>query len=86
MSELLRYFSIIEASIQIDKPTGEDYLEVVFEENNAKQGNQVSTHYTEQWRYSKTTLSSISALQASQAVGSHTNPSRRTTFFSFIKE
>jgi len=33
-SELLRYFSIVESGIKTDEPTGEEYLEVVFEENN----------------------------------------------------
>ena len=33
-AELLRYFSIVESGIKTDKPTGEDYLEVVFEEKN----------------------------------------------------
>ena len=32
--ELLRYFDIVESGIHTDKPTGEDYLEVVFEEKN----------------------------------------------------
>ena len=32
--ELLRYFESVESGIQTDKPTGEDYLEVVFEEKN----------------------------------------------------
>ena len=32
--ELLRYFVIVESGIDTDKPTGEDYLEVVFEEKN----------------------------------------------------
>ena len=30
--ELLRYFDIVESAIHKDKPTGEDYWEVVFEE------------------------------------------------------
>ena len=30
--ELLRYFDIVESGIHTDKPTGEDYLELVFEE------------------------------------------------------
>jgi hypothetical protein len=33
-AELLRYFSIVESRIKTDEPTGEDYLEVVFEEKN----------------------------------------------------
>jgi hypothetical protein len=33
-AELLRYFSIVESGIKTDEPTGEEYLEVVFEENN----------------------------------------------------
>lgn len=33
-AELLRHFSIIQSGIKTDKPTGEDYLEVVFEEKN----------------------------------------------------
>ena len=32
--ELLRYFDIVESGIHTDKPTGADYLEVVFEEKN----------------------------------------------------
>ena len=32
--ELLRYFDIVESGIHTDKPTGEDYLEVVLEEKN----------------------------------------------------
>ena len=32
--ELLRYFDIVENGIHTDKPTGEDYLEVVFEGKN----------------------------------------------------
>jgi hypothetical protein len=31
-SELLRFFEIVRSSIQTDKATGEDFLEVVFEE------------------------------------------------------
>ena len=30
----MRYFDIVESGIHTDKPTGEDYLEVVFEEKN----------------------------------------------------
>ena len=33
--ELLRYFDIVESGIHRDKPTAEDYLEVVFEEENS---------------------------------------------------
>ncbi len=33
-SELLEYFTIVESGIQVDKPTGEEYVEVVFEEKN----------------------------------------------------
>lgn len=33
-AELLRHFSIVQSGIKTDKPTGEDYLEVVFEEKN----------------------------------------------------
>ena len=36
--ELLRYFDIVESGIHTDKPTGEDYLEVVFEEKNTLPG------------------------------------------------
>jgi len=32
--ELLRYFDIVDSGIHTDKPTGEDYLEVIFEEKN----------------------------------------------------
>jgi hypothetical protein len=32
LAELLRYFSNLESEIKTDEPTGEDYLEVVFEE------------------------------------------------------
>ena len=34
LEEILRYFDIVESGIHTDKPTGEDYLEVVFEEKN----------------------------------------------------
>jgi len=33
-AELLRYFSIVESGIKTGKQTGEEYLEVVFEEQN----------------------------------------------------
>jgi hypothetical protein len=33
-AELLKYFSIVQSGIKTDKPTGEAYLEVVFEEKN----------------------------------------------------
>ena len=33
-AELLKYFSIVQSGIKTDKPTSEDYLEVVFEEKN----------------------------------------------------
>jgi hypothetical protein len=33
-AELLRYFSIVESWIKTDEPTGDEYLEVVFEEKN----------------------------------------------------
>ena len=33
-AELFRYFSIVESGIKTDEPTGEEYLEAVFEEKN----------------------------------------------------
>ena len=33
-AELLKYFSIVSSGVKTDVPTGEEYLEVVFEEKN----------------------------------------------------
>ena len=33
-AELLKYFSIVSSEVKTDEPTGEEYLEVVFEEKN----------------------------------------------------
>jgi hypothetical protein len=33
-AELLKYFSIVFSGVRTDEPTGEEYLEVVFEEKN----------------------------------------------------
>jgi hypothetical protein len=33
-AELLKYFSIVSSGVKTDEPTGEEYLEVVFEEKN----------------------------------------------------
>ena len=33
-AELLKHFTIVQSGIKTDEPTGEDYLEVVFEEKN----------------------------------------------------
>ncbi|MDG1252402.1 MAG: hypothetical protein P8N56_01875 [Schleiferiaceae bacterium] len=33
-AELLKHFTIVQSGIKTDEPTGEDYLEVVFEEQN----------------------------------------------------
>ena len=43
--ELLRYFDIVESGIHTDKPTGEDYLEVVFEEKNTLPDNYSKEEY-----------------------------------------
>lgn len=32
--ELVRYFDLVDSGMRIDKPTGEDFLELVFEEKN----------------------------------------------------
>ena len=33
-AELPKHFTIVQSGIKTDEPTGEDYLEVVFEEKN----------------------------------------------------
>lgn len=51
--ELLRYFDIVESGIKVDKPTGEDYLEVVFEEKNELPEGYVREEYESKGFFSK---------------------------------
>lgn len=52
-SELLEYFTIVESGIQVDKPTGEEYVEVVFEEKNELPAGYSRQNYESKGFFSK---------------------------------